>query len=68
MQIDHSIIESFGEGGRVCITSRVYPTLAIGAEAHLFVFNKGIKSVLISKLNAWCVKKAEISHLKNISL
>ncbi|XP_027356926.1 fructan 6-exohydrolase [Abrus precatorius] len=65
--IDHSIIESFGEGGRVCITSRVYPLMATGQEAHLYVFNNGTKSVLISKLNAWSMKKAEIGHQKSIS-
>ncbi|KAK7283198.1 hypothetical protein RIF29_12569 [Crotalaria pallida] len=66
--IDHSIIESFGQGGRVCITSRVYPSLAIGKEAHLFVFNKGTQSVLISKLNAWSMKKAEIGPSEKYKL
>ncbi|XP_057729091.1 beta-fructofuranosidase, insoluble isoenzyme CWINV6-like isoform X1 [Arachis stenosperma] len=65
--IDHSIIESFGEGGRVCISSRVYPKLATGNEAHLYVFNNGTMSILISKLNAWCMKEAEIGHVKNMS-
>ncbi|KAI9118663.1 hypothetical protein K1719_010995 [Acacia pycnantha] len=60
--IDHSIIESFGEGGRVCITSRVYPSLAIHENAHLYVFNNGSQSVTVSKLNAWSMKKAEIGH------
>ncbi|KAJ1423432.1 Glycosyl hydrolase family 32, N-terminal [Sesbania bispinosa] len=64
--IDHSIIESFGEGGRVCITSRVYPSIAIGKEAHLYVFNNGTQSVLISNLNAWSMKKAEIGHQESI--
>ena len=68
MQIDHSIIESFGDEGRVCITSRVYPLLAIDKEAHLYVFNNGTKSILISKLNAWSMKQAEIGHEGNISL
>ncbi|RYR47281.1 hypothetical protein Ahy_A07g033223 isoform C [Arachis hypogaea] len=65
--IDHSIIESFGEGGRVCMSSRVYPKLATGNEAHLYVFNNGTMSILISKLNAWCMKEAEIGHVKNMS-
>ncbi|XP_057432029.1 beta-fructofuranosidase, insoluble isoenzyme CWINV3-like isoform X2 [Lotus japonicus] len=64
--IDHSIIESFGEGGRVCITSRVYPLLAIGKEAHLYVFNNGTQSVQISNLNAWCMKEAEVGYQKNV--
>ncbi|KAE8667122.1 Glycosyl hydrolases family 32 protein isoform 2 [Hibiscus syriacus] len=34
--IDHSVVESFGGGGKVCITSRVYPTSAINKAAHLW--------------------------------
>jgi len=67
MQIDHSIIESFGDEGRVCITSRVYPSLAIDKDAHLWVFNYGSQSVLVSKLNAWSMKQAEIGYEGNIS-
>ncbi|XP_019443111.1 PREDICTED: beta-fructofuranosidase, insoluble isoenzyme CWINV3-like isoform X1 [Lupinus angustifolius] len=65
--IDHSIIESFGEKGRVCITSRVYPSLAIDKEAHLYVFNNGIKNVVISKLNAWSMKQALLGNEGNNS-
>ncbi|KAK7321589.1 hypothetical protein VNO77_32387 [Canavalia gladiata] len=65
--IDHSIIESFGEEGKVCITSRAYPSLAIDKDAHLYVFNYGNQSVLISKLNAWSMKQAEIGYEGNIS-
>ncbi|KAE8667121.1 Beta-fructofuranosidase, cell wall isozyme [Hibiscus syriacus] len=43
--IDHSIVESFGGGGKVCITSRVYPTLAINKAAHLYAFNNGTQSI-----------------------
>ncbi|KAE9586237.1 putative glycosidase [Lupinus albus] len=60
--IDHSIIESFGEEGKVCITSRVYPSLAIDKEANLYVFNNGIKNVVISKLNAWSMKQALLGN------
>ncbi|KAK7310703.1 hypothetical protein RJT34_08372 [Clitoria ternatea] len=65
--IDHSIVESFGDEGRVCITSRVYPSLATGIDAHLYVFNQGSQSVFISKLNAWSMKRAEIGPQGNIS-
>jgi beta-fructofuranosidase len=65
MQIDKSIIESFGDGGKVVITSRVYPLLAIEKDAHLYVFNNGSQSVVISKLNAWSMKHAEIGHEGN---
>ncbi|XP_004498878.1 beta-fructofuranosidase, insoluble isoenzyme CWINV3-like [Cicer arietinum] len=63
--IDRSIIESFGDGGKVCITSRVYPSLAIEKDAHLYVFNNGSQSVVISKLNAWSMKQAEFG-MENI--
>nr|GMC70861.1 beta-fructofuranosidase, insoluble isoenzyme CWINV1-like [Ipomoea batatas] len=38
--IDHSIVESFGAKGKVCITSRVYPTEAIellNVKEHSFI-------------------------------
>ncbi|CAH9076895.1 unnamed protein product [Cuscuta europaea] len=59
--IDHSIVESFGGGGKVCITSRVYPSTAIDAEAHLYAFNNGTVDISISSLNAWSMKKANIN-------
>ncbi|XP_052625166.1 fructan 6-exohydrolase isoform X2 [Lactuca sativa] len=65
--IDHSIVESFGGGGKTCITARVYPTLAIGEEAHLFAFNNGTETVVISELNAWSVRKARINVEETIS-
>ncbi|XP_060176663.1 beta-fructofuranosidase, insoluble isoenzyme 1-like [Lycium barbarum] len=57
--IDHSVVESFGAGGKTCITSRVYPTLAIHDEAHLFAFNNGTETVTIETLDAWSMDKAE---------
>ncbi|KAK2398813.1 beta-fructofuranosidase, cell wall isozyme [Trifolium repens] len=59
--IDRSIIESFGDGGKACITSRVYPLLAIEKDAHLYVFNDGNQRVAISQLNAWSMKQAEFA-------
>ncbi|KAL9330738.1 hypothetical protein ACSQ67_000348 [Phaseolus vulgaris] len=64
--IDRSIIESFGEKGRICITSRVYPSLAIDKDAHLYVFNNGRQSVVISELNAWSMKQAEFGQEQSI--
>ncbi|CDP08273.1 unnamed protein product [Coffea canephora] len=57
--IDHSIIESFGGEGKTCITSRVYPTLAIGQESHLYVFNYGTESIRIANLSAWSMRRAQ---------
>ncbi|KAJ0802116.1 putative fructan beta-(2,1)-fructosidase [Helianthus annuus] len=59
-RIDHSIVESFGGEGLACITSRVYPVLAVGEQAHLYAFNNGTKSLSISSLSAWSMKKAQI--------
>ncbi|XP_068659990.1 beta-fructofuranosidase, insoluble isoenzyme 1-like [Aristolochia californica] len=59
--IDHSIIESFGAGGKTCMTARVYPTKALGEKANLFAFNYGRQPVTISKLEAWSVSKAIIN-------
>ncbi|KAJ0075781.1 hypothetical protein Patl1_33505 [Pistacia atlantica] len=59
--IDHSIVESFGGGGKACITARVYPTLAIDHEAHLYAFNYGTEKINLTNLSAWSLKKAQIS-------
>ncbi|KAE8720060.1 Beta-fructofuranosidase, insoluble isoenzyme CWINV3 [Hibiscus syriacus] len=59
--MDHSIVESFGGGGKACITSRVYPTLAINEAAHLYAFNNGTQSLNIAALNAWTMNTANIN-------
>ncbi|CAH9071357.1 unnamed protein product [Cuscuta epithymum] len=51
--VDHSIVESFGQGGRACITSRVYPTKAIGAGAKLYLFNNATDAVVTASLQVW---------------
>ncbi|XP_055812319.1 beta-fructofuranosidase, insoluble isoenzyme 1-like [Solanum dulcamara] len=60
--IDNSVIESFGAGGKTCITSRVYPTLAIDDKAHLFAFNNGTEPITIETLDAWSMSKAKIQY------
>ncbi|RAL51711.1 hypothetical protein DM860_010429 [Cuscuta australis] len=59
--IDHSVVESFGAGGKTCITSRVYPTLAINDGAHLFAFNNGTELVTIETLTAWSMVNPKIN-------
>ena len=59
LQIDHSIIESFGALGKTCITSRIYPEFVNNEDAHLYAFNNGTQSVEISKMSAWSMKNAE---------
>ncbi|KAL5718277.1 beta-fructofuranosidase [Ranunculus cassubicifolius] len=55
--VDHSVVESFGAGGKICITSRVYPTMATGVNAHTFLFNNGTAPVTVRNLGGWNMKK-----------
>ncbi|GAA0185826.1 hypothetical protein LIER_33114 [Lithospermum erythrorhizon] len=60
--IDHSVVESFGEGGKTCILSRVYPTMAIKQDAHLYAFNNGTEIVTIDSLDAWSMNTPKINY------
>ncbi|PPS10967.1 hypothetical protein GOBAR_AA09675 [Gossypium barbadense] len=56
--IDHSVVESFGAGGKTCITSRVYPLVAVFDDAHLFVFNNGTETIT-ADVEAWSMAKPD---------
>lgn len=58
--VDHSIVESFAQEGRTCITSRVYPTKAIYNNAQLFLFNNATIANVTASLNVWQMKSADI--------
>ncbi|XP_042469784.1 beta-fructofuranosidase 1-like [Zingiber officinale] len=59
--VDHSIVESFAQGGRTCITSRVYPTRAIYGAARLFLFNNATGvDVACKSLTVWQMNSAFI--------
>ncbi|BAT89570.1 hypothetical protein VIGAN_06055200 [Vigna angularis var. angularis] len=58
--INHLVVESFGEGGKTIILSRVYPQLAVLKQAHLFVFNNGTEPITMEKLKGWDMKSAQI--------
>ncbi|KAK7284845.1 hypothetical protein RJT34_19598 [Clitoria ternatea] len=58
--IDHSVVESFGEGGKTNILSRVYPQLAVMGNANLLVFNNGTEPITVENLKAWSMKSANI--------
>uniref|UniRef100_A0A5B7B5E7 Putative beta-fructofuranosidase, insoluble isoenzyme 1-like n=1 Tax=Davidia involucrata TaxID=16924 RepID=A0A5B7B5E7_DAVIN len=60
--IDHSVVESFGAGGNTCITSRVYPTVAVLNDAHLYAFNNGTEAITIDNLTAWNMDNPEMNH------
>lgn len=51
--VDRSIVESFVQGGRMVITSRVYPTMATDQDAHLFLFNNATTPVTVRSVDAW---------------
>ncbi|CAI0377782.1 unnamed protein product [Linum tenue] len=58
--VDHSIVESFGQGGRRVISSRVYPTRAIYGDARLFLFNNATDVNVKVKLKIWEMNSAFI--------
>ena len=60
-QIDHSVVESFGAGGKTCISSRVYPTKAVSDKAHLYAFNNGTEAITVETLDAWSMKTAKVN-------
>jgi beta-fructofuranosidase len=51
--VDHSIAETFVQGGRFAITARIYPTLAIGSNARLFLFNNGTTPIKVKSLDVY---------------
>ncbi|CAN8312052.1 unnamed protein product [Cochlearia groenlandica] len=59
-KVDHSIVEAFGQGGRTCITSRVYPTKAIYGAAKLFLFNNAIDATVTASFKVWQMNSAFI--------
>ncbi|KAK7309037.1 hypothetical protein RJT34_05459 [Clitoria ternatea] len=58
--VDHSIVESFAQGGRTCVTSRVYPTRAIYGGARLLLFNNGTEATVTASLKVWQMNSAFI--------
>ncbi|KAJ7516161.1 hypothetical protein O6H91_22G045300 [Diphasiastrum complanatum] len=56
--VDHSIVETFVQQGIACITSRVYPTIAIDRDAHVFLFNNGSESITMQTLQVWQMSSA----------
>ncbi|KAM0885696.1 hypothetical protein ACQ4PT_030159 [Festuca glaucescens] len=59
--VDHSVVESYGGGGRTVITARVYPEHAQTSNSRLFMFNNGTGAVKVSKLDAWELAPAKVN-------
>ncbi|KAL0452573.1 UNVERIFIED_CONTAM: Beta-fructofuranosidase, soluble isoenzyme I [Sesamum latifolium] len=58
--VDHSIVESFAQGGRRVITSRIYPTKAIDGEARVFLFNNAMRASVTASVKIWKMMSANI--------
>ncbi|KAG2715649.1 hypothetical protein I3760_03G087700 [Carya illinoinensis] len=58
--VDHSIVESFAQGGRRVISSRIYPTEAIYGAARLFLFNNATGVNVKATLKIWQMNSAFI--------
>ncbi|KAH7549583.1 hypothetical protein ACOSP7_025565 [Xanthoceras sorbifolium] len=63
--VDHSIVESFAQGGRTSITSRVYPTKAVYGDARVFLFNNATETTITSSLKVWQMNSAFIHPFFN---
>ncbi|XP_011081205.1 acid beta-fructofuranosidase 2, vacuolar [Sesamum indicum] len=58
--VDRSIVESFGQGGRSCITSRVYPTRVACEDVKIFLFNNATDARITASLQIWQMSSASI--------
>ncbi|KAI3471051.1 hypothetical protein Pfo_027714 [Paulownia fortunei] len=58
--VDHSIVESFAQGGRTVITSRIYPTKAINGAARVFLFNNATGASVTASIKIWKMGSADI--------
>ncbi|CAM0885401.1 unnamed protein product [Alopecurus aequalis] len=60
--IDRSAVESFGGGGRLCTTARVYPVALVdGSGTHMYAFNNGSTTVTVPQLRAWSMAAAQVN-------
>ncbi|KAL8534279.1 hypothetical protein ACS0TY_010329 [Phlomoides rotata] len=65
--VDHSIVESFAQGGRRVITSRIYPTKAIGnGAARVFVFNNATGASVTASVKIWEMGSADIRPFSSL--
>lgn len=55
-------MESFAQGGRTVITSRIYPTKAIDGAARVFLFNNATGVSVTASVKIWKMKSADIQH------
>lgn len=53
-------MESFAQGGRTVITSRIYPTEAIDGASRVFLFNNATETCVIASVKIWQMDSAFI--------
>ncbi|XP_055827173.1 acid beta-fructofuranosidase [Solanum dulcamara] len=58
--VDHSTVESFAQGGRTVITSRIYPTKAVNGAARVFIFNNATGASVTASVKIWSLTSADI--------
>lgn len=61
--VDRSIVESFVQGGRMAITSRVYPTMATDMSSHLYMFNNATTAINVRNLDAWQMRSVRMNAI-----
>ncbi|CAK9854872.1 unnamed protein product [Sphagnum jensenii] len=59
--VDRSIVESFVQHGRMVVTSRVYPSVAVDDLANLYLFNNGMTPITVRSIDAYTMKPARFS-------
>ncbi|KAF5177096.1 Acid beta-fructofuranosidase, partial [Thalictrum thalictroides] len=65
--VDHSIVEAFAQGGRTCITSRVYPTEAIAGATRVFLFNNATGAgVTATSVKIWEMNSASMKSYADL--
>ncbi|KAE8680560.1 Beta-fructofuranosidase, insoluble isoenzyme CWINV2 [Hibiscus syriacus] len=57
--IDHSVVESFAAGGKTIISNRVYPTVAVLENAHVFAFNNGTEPINLEHSCAYSMQRPQ---------
>ncbi|KAI5064712.1 hypothetical protein GOP47_0019407 [Adiantum capillus-veneris] len=65
--VDHSIIETFAQGGRTVITSRVYPTIALDASANLYLFNDAHQEVIVRQFEAYEISNTNMHYINPLT-
>ncbi len=51
--VDEFVVENFAQGGCLVVISWVYPIVAIGNLANLYLFNNGTTPITIRSITTW---------------